>query len=277
MLVLREKVTERKLMKSKRVVVIADLHCGHIVGLCPPAWQLKPVDAKGKRTKHIRIQQALWKEYKRICAAIGKVDVLIVNGDCIDGRSDKTGGTETITADRDEQCEIAIDCIRRINYDKLIFTYGTAYHAGKDGEDFENQIAAELKADKIGSHEWISINGCVFDCKHFIGGSTVPYGAATPMLRDRVWNALWALRNEQPLGDVIVRSHVHAFCRVETADYEAVNTPALQGMGSKFGSRICSRTVDWGLIGWDVQSKHDRNFFKHVVKIPEQAAKVTLL
>jgi hypothetical protein len=263
--------------KPKRVVVISDLQCGHVVGLTPPGWQLKPVDAKGKRTKHIRIQQALWKEYRAMCDAIGYVDVLIVNGDCIDGRSDKTGGTETITADRDEQCEIACECIRRINYDKLVMVYGTGYHVSSDGEDFENQIAAELKADKIGSHEWISVNGCIFDCKHFVGNSTVPHGRATALWRDQVWNALWALRNEQPLGDVMVRSHVHAYLHIETADFEAATTPALQGMGSKFGSRICSGTVDFGMIGWDVKSKHEKKLFSHIVKIPEQAAKVTLL
>jgi len=263
--------------KIKKVVVISDLHCGHVVGLTPPNWQLKPVDARGKRTKYVRIQQALWKEFRLMCSSLGRVDVLIVNGDCIDGRSDKTGGTETITADRDEQCEIAVECIKRLNYDKLILTYGTGYHASSDGEDFENQIAGELKAEKIGSHEWVSINGCVFDCKHFIGSSSVPYLGAGSVMRDRMWNALWSLRGEQPQGDVIVRSHIHTYIHVDTADYEAVTTPSLQGMGSKFGSRICSRTVDFGLLGWNVKSKYDRDFFKYIVRIPEQSAKVTVV
>jgi len=235
------------------------------------------VEVRGKRTKHIRIQQALWREYKAMCAAVGFVDVLIVNGDCIDGRSDNTGGTETITADRDEQCEMACDCIRRINYDKLIMTYGTGYHASASGEDFENQIAAELKADKIGSQEWVSVNGCVFHCKHHIASTSIPHGVATAVLRDRLWNALWSIRDEQPLGDVIVRSHVHSYIYIKTSDYEAVTTPALQGMGSKFGSRRCSGTVDFGMIGWDVKSKYERPYFQHIVKISEQRAKVTVI
>ena len=105
----------------------------------------------------------------------------------------------------------------------------------------------------------------------------MPYSGPTAVLKDRVWNALWALRGEQPLGDVIVRSHVHTYVHVDTSDYEALTTPALQGMGSKYGSRRCSRTVDFGLVGWDVKSKHDKPFFKHIVKIPEQKAKVTIL
>jgi len=264
-------------MKSKRVVVISDLQCGHVVGLCPPSWQLQPVEAKGKRNKFVHIQQALWREYIKMVRAIGCVDVLIVNADCIDGRASKTGGTEIITADRSEQCEMACDCIRRINYGKLVMTFGTAYHVSSDGEDWENQIATELKADKIGSHEWVSVNGCVFDVKHFIGSSSVPYGGATAVLKDRVWNALWALRKEQPLGDVIVRSHVHTYLHIKTSDFEAVTTPSLQGMGSKFGSRICSRTVDFGMIGWDVKDKYNRQYFDHIVKIPEQKARVTIL
>jgi len=263
-------------MKSKRIVVISDLQCGHVVGLTPPKWQLRPVVSTGKRNKHVRILQALWHEYKRMCRAIGYVDVLVVNADCIDGQGKKSGGTEQITTDRGEQCEMACECIRRINYDRIVMTYGTAYHVSADGEDWENQIARELKA-KIGSHEWVSVNGCVFDCKHYIGSSSIPHGAATAVLKDRVWNVLWALRKEQPLGDVIVRSHVHGYIHADTADYEVLTTPSLQGMGSKFGGRICSRTVDFGMVGWDVRSKHDRQYFKHIVKIPAQRARVTTI
>ena len=261
-------------MATKKVVIISDLHSGHVVGLTPPEWQLKPVKHDRKHNKHIYIQQALWREYVKMVRKIGRVDVLIVNGDCIEGKGEKSGGTELITTDRSKQCEIAIGCINRINADKIFMTYGTPYHTGAT-EDWEDKIHDDLHAEKIGSHEWISVNGCIFDCKHNIGSSSIPHGIATPLLRDRVWNALWALRDEQPHGDIIVRSHVHIYCRIDTADYEALSTPALQGMGSKFGSRKCSRTVDFGIVWWMVKSKNERDYYREIVKIPEQRAKVT--
>ena len=259
--------------KPKLVVVISDLHCGHVVGLTPPSWQLQSVKAIGKRNKHVRIQKALWAEYDKIYRTLRTPDLLIVNGDCIDGRAYKSGGTELITTDRGEQCEMAVECILKFHARKIIMTFGTSYHASSDGEDWELQIADMVNAEKIGAHEWINVNGCLFDVKHFLPFSTSPLTGTTGLVRDRVWNALWSQRKEQPLGDVFIRSHVHTYMRVDTADFEAVSTPALQGMGSKYGSRLCSRTVDWGALAWTVRSKHDRDFQKHIIRIPEQQAK----
>lgn len=263
-------------MREKTVLVISDLHSGHLVGLTPPSWQLNPAATIGKRNKWVRIQRALWREYVDILAAVGRPDVLLVNGDCIDGRSEKSGGTELITCNRDEQVEMAVECIERVHAGKVIMTFGTGYHVG-EYEDYENQVAEKVGAEKIGAHEWFSINGCIFDAKHFIPFSGVPHTMATAPLRDTIWNRLWALRSEQPLADVVIRSHVHVYISIQTADYCIMTTPALQGMGSKFGSRKCSRVVDWGVVLFRVRGKHDFDIEPHIIKIPEQKTKVLCL
>jgi len=262
-------------MREKKVLVISDLHSGHLVGLTPPHWQLKSAYTQGKRNKWVRIQAALWREYLNIIHHVGRVDVLVINGDCIDGRG-KTdaGGVECITTSRDEQVEMAVECISKINADKIIMTYGTTFHTAASGEDWELQIADIVRAEKIGAHEWFSIFKCIFDVKHFIPMSGVPNTMATAALRDVVWNRLWALRQEQPLADVIIRSHVHIFVSVQTADYTVMTTPALQGLGSRFGGRICSRVVDWGMVLFRVRGKQDYSVDPFIVKIPEQKAKV---
>jgi hypothetical protein len=87
----------------KRVLIMSDLHCGHRVGLTPPDWQYRP----GVRSKWRKIQQACWNWYANEIEEAGPFDVVIVNGDAIDGRGERSGGTELLTTDRHEQVEIA--------------------------------------------------------------------------------------------------------------------------------------------------------------------------
>jgi len=130
-------------------------------------------------------------------------------------------------------------------------TYGTAYHTG-DVEDWENYVARDLDA-KIGSHEWFDIYGVVFDFKHKVGSSSIPHGRGTAIAKEKLWNQMWALRDEQPNADVIVRSHVHySFMVGEPGNWLGLTTPALQAAGTKYGGRQCSNTVDLGVVVFDV-------------------------
>ena len=152
--------------KTRRVLTLGDFHCGHVAGLTPPHWQRKAVveedDVTTKWNKWCRLETALWAEWTKIRKKIGKVDVLLVNGDCIDGRGERSGGTELITTNRTEQCDMAEYIIRQVGADKVIMTYGTAYHSG-GFEDWEDAIATNIGADKIGAHEWFDVNGLIFE------------------------------------------------------------------------------------------------------------------
>ena len=240
---------------AKRVVVIADLHCGHRVGLTPPPWQQSHERAK-KWAAH---QHDLWAYYSGACERLQPVDCVIVNGDCIDGKGYRSGGTELIVTDRNEQAMMAAHCIKRVYAQKdIVITHGTAYHTG-ESEDYEDVVASILEGDpeikaniKVGDHEWVNVNGCMFDAKHHIGKSTIPHGKATPVLKDALWNLVYAARDEQDKADIVVRSHVHTFVAIIDFDVLALVTPGLQGYGSKYGQRLCSNTVDFGLIAFDV-------------------------
>ena len=237
-----------------KLVVISDLHCGHKVGLTPPVWQSKAV--KGdvcKRNRTAKIRASAWREFRKTCPQ--NPEVLIINGDTIDGKGERSGGTELITADMMEQCEIAIEAISSIGAKKIICTYGTPYHTSPGGEDWEAVVAKEIGAEKIGGHEWVEYCGVVFDCKHHIGSSSSPQGRYAALGKEGVWSSLWASRDESPRSDVIIRSHVHYHRYVGDSSFLAMTTPALQCMGSKYGSRFCSGTVDWGLVVFELNSK----------------------
>jgi len=271
--------------KIRRVLAIGDFHCGHRVGLTPPYWQRKAVKPSykdedlvetTKRAKWTKLQGALWKEWTAIRKKAGKIDVLLVNGDCIDGRSEKNGGKELIINTRDEQCDMAAYIIRQIGADKIIMTYGTNYHVGSL-EDWENNIASAVKAAKIGAHEWFDVNGVVFDAKHKVGTSGIPHGRATALLKADLWNIVWADQGMQPRADVVVRSHAHYSISIRQPDGQCVILPALQGMGSDFGARQCEGTVHFGACWWDVTDKDNWDYHPEVRKIEAQKTAALVL
>ena len=136
-------------------------------------------------------------------------------------------------------------------------TFGTSYHTGT-GEDWEKVLADELSAQlgyevTIGSHEWYDINGVIFDCKHKVSSSSIPHGRGGPIAKDRLWNFIWSEYQEQPKADVLIRSHIHySYVCGEPGSWMGYCLPALQGQGSKFGARICSGTVHFGIMWFDV-------------------------
>ncbi|MFH2001621.1 MAG: hypothetical protein ABIK28_18195 [Planctomycetota bacterium] len=268
--------------RCKRVVVMADLHCGHIVGLTPPNWQYRLLESDeedvSKHNKWAKVEEATWIAYTEIMQSLQPIDVLIVNGDAIDGKGERSGSTECLTADRTAQTEMAAYCINRAKADAVVMTYGTAYHTGRE-EDWESFVFQLVKnAKKIGSHEWPIVNGVTFDCKHFASRSSIPHGKGTPLMRDVLWNTLWAERELQPKGDIIIRSHVHyAFYCGEPGSWWACTTPALQGMGSKYGARMCATMVHWGLISFDIEPNGEWRETWHVKAIVEQAAQPIVL
>ncbi len=233
--------------RFRRVLAFGDTHCGHLYGLTPPDWQ-RPLDASDGIGK---IQEAFWNDYCAELESIKPIDTAFFLGDAIEGKGERSGGTENVTADRIEQIAMAARCIEQVGAKNLIMVYGTPYHTGAD-EDWEAELAKKVKATKIGSHEWVTIGPTTFDLKHFVSGSSIPHGRGTSLARDRLWNALWADRQEQPRASVFIRAHVHYHTYVGEHDWVAMTLPALQLARTKYGARRHSGTVTSGFVSFDV-------------------------
>ena len=272
-------------MKRKRVVYIGDMHCGHRVGLTPKEYQWRVSGHTGHIwRKYAKIQRECWSWYSKALGRVkqGGVHLLMVGGDCIDGRGEKSKSTELLTTDRDDQVAMAIDTITPWEATHIVMVRGTDYHVG-DAEQFENHIAKEVNA-KIGDHEWPQVTFgnkavCTFDLKHHISGSQVPHGRATALGRDELWNALWAEADLQPRGDWIVRGHVHyhvLFGREAGGKMRWMTTaPALQAMGSRFGAKRMSGIVSFGFMWWDIFEDGRVAPCSEVVNISAQCARPT--
>lgn len=264
----------------KRVIVIGDLHCGHATGLTTTDWMHKIQSRSDKsaikrRNRFTELQLQMWRWYTSEIKKLGRIDICMCMGDLIDGAGERSGGTELIVVDKQEQAQIAIECISEIKAKKHVMVYGTPYHTGR-ASDRENLIAEAFDA-KIGSHEWPSVNGVVFDLKHKVGSSTVPHGRGTPIMKEKLWSQLWEQNGEQPKSDIILRGHVHYHTFTGGPDWLAMTCPALQGMGTKYGGRQCSGIVHFGFLVFEVSEKGEYTWQAKIAKLEGQKARILKL
>jgi len=224
----------------KRILIISDLHCGHRGGLTPPSWQYNKDDDENVRGKFGFLQATVWDWFVKKVKEIGPVDLLVCNGDAIDGKGGKNGGVELLTGDRREQCEIAAEAIRQVEYKKLLLIRGTPYHVG-DEENWEDVLAGMVNATDIGWHEWVDADGVILDFKHKISR------AETAKDRETIANLLWAERGVQPIANILIRSHVHIFVYRGDSRRIVISTPCFQGW-SGYGVSQTSGTIDIGML-----------------------------
>ena len=252
---------------QKTLVVLSDTHCGHKFGLTSPGdWSASGplrIDEKSRLW-----QEKSWSWFQSRIRSIGHIDHCVVNGDAIDGRGERSGSVELITADRNGQIAIAENVLSYVDADKYTFVRGTPYHTG-DEEDWEDNLAKSFGATAE-DHAWLEQYGVTFDFKHHIGSTAVP-GAVPPSLpREKIWNLLWAEKALQPKSDVIVRSHLHSYCY--TGDENSLNmvTPALQGW-TRYGARRMSKTISFGFLEFRIYPTGDYTWKAHIL-VPTFAA-----
>lgn len=237
--------------KSKRLVVVSDFHCGHEIGLTPPRWS---PEYQADHSSEYRAY--MWSKYIEALEGFKPIDILVANGDLIDGRGEKSGSLEVIVLDRMKQSEMAAEAIRVAKAKKVFISRGTDYHVGND-ESWEDLIGERVGAERVGDVFNLDVLGLMFNFRHHIGGSQTPIGRTTPLAREAAWNALWNVRQGFPLAHVIVRSHVHYHSYAGGPGWVAMTTPGLQGYGTRYGERRLSGLIDFGVVAFDVTSKEE--------------------
>lgn len=242
-------------MPSKRILVLADNHSGHRVGLTPPDYWTAWPRSNPRQQKYSTIQREMWNWFAREVDKYKPYDLLFHLGDAIDGKGERSGGTEQKTMDRAEQAEMAAQVINYPGAPVVVMVAGTPYHVGAD-EDWEVEILPKLTAKKVHweGHAFPNVNGVQFDLKHFVGNSDTPHTRFTALAKTKLWNIMWHYRQQQPDSNVILRAHAHHYEYCGEGTWEAVVCPALQGYGSKFGARRCQGTVDIGFLVYDIGS-----------------------
>lgn len=211
-------------------------------GLTPPSYWTHYDD------EAMAFQKESWNWFLNTVNLYKPFDVLIANGDLIDGRGEKSGGTELIVSDRFKQVSMASEIINTIDAKDVLITRGTDYHVGKC-EQFEERIAEQTGAREIADRLRFIVSGHLFDVRHHTGGTTVPWSDATAVLKEL---SLENMKNSDDVN-VMIRSHVHKYVDVKIGpNQRAFTTPALQGY-SRYGAKRCLGRVNFGVVVIDVK------------------------
>ena len=245
----------------KKLLVLADIHAGSPFGLTHPKWQWKD-NNDSERSKAVRLQKDFWDWYSRKAKEIGKIDYVVTNGDAIEGKARKNGGTQLLTTDCLEQGEMAYDVISHIKSSQYFMTYGTSYHTG-EAEDFEKPIANKLRILNknkniavIYDELRLDVEGLIFDFRHFINGSPSTISKNNAILRQQEIEIVKAYSSGEKCSDVLIRSHRHQSTDASglLPNTRVFVTPALKISGERYG-RVCDGIINVGFLLFEVESR----------------------
>lgn len=231
-----------------RILALSDLHCGHIGGITPPGYRTSEKIHPGWP----EMQAKCWDRATRFVKS-RKWDAVLLMGDNIDGRDEKSGGQELCISQPRHQCEAAAEFIRLANCKRMAGVYGTPYHTGKltEEEDYLYKNLLEIPPERVGDQLLLDIDGLIVDMRHDISGSSTPTGGDIALRKIAIDTRLWHLEHGRDLPRLILRGHVH-YHRVLSDgigrnSWTVATLPALQTF-TKFGrKRVQGRVIQWGI------------------------------
>jgi hypothetical protein len=218
-----------------RIVIISDLHCGSEAGMTPLA---------GNKT-----QAQLYNRYADCIQHFGgRPDLLVVNGDAVDGLQLKGRGR----GDSDWASKQIMDAATLISMWKarrVAIVAGTPYHTrAATSVDFDEILAHQLKAEYYRKLNLTACGWFRLQCRHKINSSSIPHGRFTAPARSKAWGVLNAAQSGGRAPHLCVFSHVHYWTYAEDAFGATMTTPAWQAIGSMYGDTACDGHVDVGAV-----------------------------
>lgn len=249
------------------ILILSDLHCGSRGGLTPPKFNSWVDDSLKEYRKNI------WSWY--LSAIKGRFDLCICVGDLVDGKQFKSKGRGLLTTDIYEQIEMAEDCLKRVNAKKWVFVNGSDYHVEDDCErvlanKFNGVCENFIRFEFAGKH---------FNVRHKVGGTSVPYGKATQISKEMVFDAIMGdIGNCETSADIFIRGHTHQPVYVYDPCYDkhCIIAPPVQGP-SGFGQKNCTGIINPGVAYLKIDKKGGVSCQFNMVKLLMPAQKVVKL
>ena len=235
------------------IAALGDTHCGSHVGLLPPDFK----DRAGNRISQNVVQAYVWECFDHYCHRLWESPIVavVVNGDVIDGKQQKSGGIGAMPdlADQRRAAVISLEHLLSGFQERpaLFFVRGTPYHVGNDGDDEEAIAEAmhgeEYEGEGIGYRAKAVLNlqvgKTLLHFAHHVAYSSV--NAVTPLGRE-IGRALKRAYHGAPMPDLLVRSHVHQFGLATIGETQALSLPCWQMPGSHIYKNNAHPIVDIG-------------------------------
>jgi hypothetical protein len=232
----------------------SDFHCGERRGITPPGFE------EGEERKYHDLQKLLWETYMGIVADLPPIDWFVLLGDLIHGKDSKDSGHGVHINDLREQAEMAIIAIEQVEAQNHVLVYGTQYHVTSNGEDIEDVIADYFgipnKTPWRGDHIFPVLETedqyVQADLKHKLGCSSHQASRHRALSQEMEFAKQWFLEEVQPFPEILARAHCHYYAEVRGNtggdEWLAISIPGLQGLGSRYGARICTGVVHFGMV-----------------------------
>ena len=212
------------------------------------------------------VQEVFWKWYLDETLKYGPYDFLICNGDMVDGEG-KKGTLDTAMTDVRKQAEAAEEILAHANVpsDYTFLVRGSPFHTNGAGE-YEDKIADDIGCS-IKDTQKIEVEGWKIHSRHVVGRSDIPYGQATPLLKELARVEAEAFRDAKDAPDIIIRGHVHYSCFTGKHGRIAIDCPCLcLPTASANGRRYMAWEYD---VGFGVlELDHDYEPIYHPVIMP---------
>jgi hypothetical protein len=244
------KILKKKIGRSsssKSFLFLSDMHVGSMYAVRSPDATLPD----GSEVKQNEFQEQLydiWCEMRDRCR---KPDLLVLNGEPIDGSGKKSVGSDSWTQSTKSQLTDAERLIKMYNWRDIVATRGSRYHVTVDNTYHEEFLAKELgcipysglfgDAQKLNNdtksynidtqftdfYLWFELAGRLFSVCHHVGYNKTELYRTTALGREMAVmefaKGKWYPSDRNI--DVIVRSHVHYYVQVRFHKQIALTTP----------------------------------------------------
>jgi hypothetical protein len=197
----------------KTIGYVSDLHCGSHFGLWPESRL--PND----ENRHVAVRY-LNECFQYMVAKWPMLDLLILNGDLIDGKQRKDKGVSLFTPDMSEQVDGAIDVLRPLiaKAKRVVRCKGTPYHEGFDGALC--QLDEAFGVGLVDQVLDIELNpGRILNVAHHPNG--------TPELEMRLASQR-AAESKLHLPTWIVRAHKHDYYELKREQMHYIGMPCFE-------------------------------------------------
>ena len=231
---------------SKRLVVVSDIHPCSKFGPVPPDWKM----TDGSPAHTTKTTQEIFTFYEKCIDNFGKPDVLICNGDLVDGIQHLNAGREVWSTDTNEQIRLSTHLLNLWGAKEKYVTYGSRYHVESGGMMVERVIAQKIGAKLVGWQIPLTIEGQKCRFSHEISVSTSSWQYRTTSISREL--VLDRLQRGDKSMNLLVFSHAHYFTFVGFSQQLGIINPGFQGQ-TPYGARKTPSTVPkMGVVSIDL-------------------------